>query len=124
MIPHYQSYESSACSCKVFNTPGQTVNIVKQKCYMCRRQRLSNLYQGTETEGLQGLKVYKSVIFPEWNDCPTNIFNDSKNQKIWVHTFEFILDGHTGSNSSAEDSIMLFNFTRPRPINLSVITIE
>lgn len=63
MIPHYQSYESSACSCKVFNTPGQTVNIVKQKCYMCRMQRLSNLYQGTETEGLQGLKVYKSVIF-------------------------------------------------------------
>lgn len=124
MIPHYQSYESSACSCKVFNTPGQTVNIVKQKCYMCRMQRLSNLYQGTETEGLQGLNVYKSVIFPEWNDCPTNIFNDSKNQKIWVHTFEFILGGHTGSNSSAEDSIMLFNFTRPRPINLSVITIE
>lgn len=91
---------------------------------MCRMQRLSNLYQGTETEGLQGLKVYKFVIFPEWNDCPTNIFNDSKNQK-----FEFILDGHTGSIfffliSSAEDSIMLFNFTRPRPINLSVITIE
>lgn len=91
---------------------------------MCRTQRLSNLYQGTETEGLQGLNVYKFVIFPEWNDCPTNIFNDSKNQKIWVHTFEFILDGHTGSNSCAEDSIMLFNFTRPRPINLSVITIE
>lgn len=94
MTPHYQSYESSACSCKVFNTPGQTVNIVKQKCYMCRMQRLSNLYQGTETEGLQGLKVYKFVIFPGWNDCPTNIFNDSKNQK-----FEFILDGHTGSNN-------------------------
>lgn len=33
-----------------------------------------------------------------------------KNKKNWVHKFEFILDGHTGSNnfliSSAEDSIM------------------
>lgn len=54
--------------------------------------------------------------------APQTSLMDSKNQKIWVHTFEFILDGHTGSNSSAEDSIMLFNFTRP--INLSVITIE